>query len=171
MLALVKTGFAGLDSYGPWRFLERAIVTMWPTPVPPVRCQQRYRAHSRRGKLTFGGEEVIPPILVVDVRSFRGLARWTGSVGNARHSFKAASREGSKTYHSTGSIPDNPPLPHGTRVEVGLGQLDIRPAAVSMALFYHAVQRVQRIKTHPICQACAPVMYVLPSTSQKGSVS
>lgn len=67
-------------------------------------------------------------------------ARWAGSVGSSRHN-KTTGREGSNTYHPTGSIPDDPPLPHGTRVEVGLGQLDIRPTAISMTLFYHAVAK------------------------------
>lgn len=36
VLAFVRTGFAGLASYGPSIDFERAIVTMWPRPVPPV---------------------------------------------------------------------------------------------------------------------------------------
>jgi hypothetical protein len=32
----VSTGFAGFDSYGPVRSLERAIVTMCSLPVPPT---------------------------------------------------------------------------------------------------------------------------------------
>lgn len=42
VFALVRTGFSGFDSYGPSRFLERAMVTIWVIPVPPVDVRNRH---------------------------------------------------------------------------------------------------------------------------------
>ena len=76
MLAFVSIGFAGFASYGPLIFVDRAIVTMWLTPVPPTSTiSPSYDdwVLLYNSKLTFGSEKVIISILQIDVRPLRRL--------------------------------------------------------------------------------------------------
>lgn len=116
VFALVKTGLAGFDSYGPLMFLERAIVTMWPNPVPPAILLSALApdeiTYHRESQPTFRCQQIVPSILAVDVRSFRCLdnvrmgQRWFGSL---------------KTYQATSSVPYDIPVADFTGVQICLG--------------------------------------------------
>jgi hypothetical protein len=159
VLALDKTGLWGLDSYGPPMVLDRAMVTMWFTPVPPGHVRLVREDVGRERVLTFGRQQIVPSVFPVDVRSFGSLS-W--SVKQAR-----LKQNGKKAHHAAGSIPYDAPLAHSTRVKIHLGLLNVR-SAIGIS---QQAESGRPTTTYPTCQAWAPVMYVLPSTSQKGSVS
>ena len=80
VIALVRIGLAGLDSKGPKRLSDREMVTMWSWPVPPVPAALAFVRQRKAGLRgagrghTFGNEEVVEPILVVDVRALGCLS-------------------------------------------------------------------------------------------------
>jgi hypothetical protein len=75
VFALLSTGLAGFDSYGPSRLFDRAIVTIWFRPVPPIHSISMELLIGCGSSLdnTLGSQKVIVAILLVNMWTLWGL--------------------------------------------------------------------------------------------------
>lgn len=70
--------------------------------------------------LTFGSQQVVPPIFAVDVWSFRSLNHQP-----CQGEMQPEGESEQKSYHAARSVPNGAPLANGARVEVNFCLLDV----------------------------------------------